>query len=327
MSEFKIEVVNVGELTLHSNADTLDITHVYDYPVIVKRGQFVTGQTAVYIPVDSVVPADDQRWAFLAGSTRIRAKKLRGVFSMGLLTAADPSWPVGKDVREELRITKYEPPEPMVMGGENESCSELFPIFTDIEGLRRNPDVLVDGEEVIISEKIHGSSARFLWSKDRLWVGSHTQVKRSMPEGQTIWWKVAERYDLASKLRMYPGIVFYGEVYGYVQDLHYGTSVSDKLRLAFFDAFDTATGKYVDAKELYCEWMSVGLPLVPVLYRGGWKEDLRSLAEGMSTVAGSDHVREGIVIRPIKERFDERIGRVILKLHGEAYLLRKERLV
>ena len=321
MSEFKIVVVRVGELVPHSNADTLDVTRVYDYPVIVKRGQFTTGQTAVYVPVDSVVPADDPKWAFLSGSTRIRAKKLRGVFSMGLLTDADPSWAVGKDVREELRITKYEPPEPMVMGGEIEACSELFPVFTDIEGLRRNPGILVDDEEVVISEKLHGACSRFLWSKDRLWVGSHTQVKRSMPEKQTIWWKVAERYGLADKLRMYPGIVFYGEIYGYVQDLHYGTTVSDKLRLAFFDAFDTAAGKYVDAQSFFDH---VDLPMVPVLYRGEWKEDLRSLAEGMSTVAGADHVREGIVIRPIRERFDERIGRVILKLHGEGYLLRKE---
>jgi hypothetical protein len=34
------------------------------------------------------------------------------------------------------------------------------------------------------------------------------------------------------------------------------------------------------------------------------------------------HVREGIVIRPVKERYEHDIGRVILKSVNEAYLLR-----
>lgn len=33
---------------------------------------------------------------------------------------------------------------------------------------------------------------------------------------------------------------------------------------------------------------------------------------------------QGIVVRPERERWDERCGRVLLKLHGQSYLLRKE---
>lgn len=29
------------------------------------------------------------------------------------------------------------------------------------------------------------------------------------------------------------------------------------------------------------------------------------------------------VVHPVKERYDHRVGRVILKLHGEGYLLKK----
>lgn len=32
-----------------------------------------------------------------------------------------------------------------------------------------------------------------------------------------------------------------------------------------------------------------------------------------------------MVVRPVKERWDDRIGRVVLKIHGEGYLTRKER--
>lgn len=38
---------------------------------------------------------------------------------------------------------------------------------------------------------------------------------------------------------------------------------------------------------------------------------------------GADHVREGFVVKPIRERQDPRLGRVFLKMAGEGYLLRK----
>ena len=63
----------------------------------------------------------------------------------------------------------------------------------------------------------------------------------------------------------------------------------------------------------------------PVLYRGPWQglDAHRHLAEGRTTI-GDGHVREGFVVKPVVERFDDRIGRVILKLHGEGYLTKKE---
>src|SRR3954447_4225368 len=121
MTEFKIEVVRIGHLAKHPNADALSLTRVYDYPVIVRTGEFAEGDLAVYLPVDSIVPADDARWAFLGDNRRIKAKRLRGIFSMGLLTASEPAWALGKDVREALRIAKYEPPQPTQMGGEDEA--------------------------------------------------------------------------------------------------------------------------------------------------------------------------------------------------------------
>jgi hypothetical protein len=64
--------------------------------------------------------------------------------------------------------------------------------------------------------------------------------------------------------------------------------------------------------------------MVPVLYRGPWSAALASHAEGKSIVATASHIREGFVVRPTMERWDERVQRVILKLIGEEYLLRKD---
>ena len=63
---------------------------------------------------------------------------------------------------------------------------------------------------------------------------------------------------------------------------------------------------------------------VPLLYRGAWKLELVSLAEGKTTFPGANHVREGLVVKPVEERWDFTCGRVVLKYIGEGYLLRKD---
>ena len=326
MSEFHVQVIRVGEITKHPNADSLGLVKVFDYPVIVRLGDFQPGDLAVYVPVDSIVPGDDLQWAFLDGHLRIRARRLRGIFSMGLLTHADPSWIEGQDVCEVLRVTKYEPPEPMTTGGENEHDPGYMPVYTDIEGLRRWPDVLIPGEEVVLTEKIHGCCSRFVFRDGRLWCASHRNWKRQSPD--SIWWKVAERYKLAEALATCQDVGFYGEVYGQVQDLKYGAGKND-LFVAFFDAMDIKTKRYLDYDDFRVMTgtlhLATAVPLVPELYRGPWSPDLRSYAEGPSTVPGAANVREGIVVRPVKERWDDRVGRVVLKLHGQGYLLRKEK--
>lgn len=325
MSEFHIKVVEVGLIEKHPNADTLGITKVYDYPVIVRLGDFLPGDRAVYLPVDSMVPTDRDPFRFLASKgrvvERIQAKRLRGVFSMGILVPAPANAPIGMDVREALGVTKYEPPEPSTTGGDNEKDPGFLPVYTDIEGLRRWPDILIPGEEVVISEKIHGANGRWLCWEGRLWVGSHTGIKRETPE--SIWWQVASQYNLAKKLPA--GIAVYGEVFGQVRDMKYGVEEQGHVRAVMFDALDIHTRKYLNFDTFRILLDQLDIPLVPTLYRGPWSPDLASLAEGTSAMADAHHVREGVVIRPVLERWSDNIGRVILKRHGEGYLTRKNK--
>src|SRR3972149_2610059 len=316
MSEFKVDVVRIREVEKHPNADTLSICHIHSgYPVIFKTGDFHPGDLAVYIPVDALVPLEDSRFAFLKGRTRIRASKLRGIFSMGLLIPAEASWEEGEDVQELLKIKKYEPLEQINMGTENEHCPFVFPNYTDIAGLRRWPDILQDGEPVIITEKIHGTNAKYMWKDQRLWVGSHNTVKKE--DSKNLWWRVAHDYNLTSKLQHYPDIVFYGEIYGWVQNLRYGHS-QGKVSLVLFATLDLlGAGWHCNPSYIFDE---LELPRAPVLYFGPWNKELVKYAEGNTTVSGANHVREGFVVKPMIERFDDRIGRVILKYHGEGYL-------
>ena len=321
MSEFRVQVVRLGPIEKHPNADTLSVTHVLgDYPVILRTGEYAPGDLAVYVPIDSLVPADDPRWAFLGDQRRIKARRLRGIFSMGLLTPIEPGFVEGQDVREALRIAKWEPPLPPLAEGEDEADPGVMPAYTDIEGLRRWPDILRPGEEIVATEKVHGANGRFVYAEGRLWVGSRTRIKRE--SDGSLWWRAARQNDLEAKLRERPGLVLYGEVYGAVQDLRYGTRPNE-VRLILFDALDTKRRSYLDYDDFVAVAGELGLPVVPLLYRGPFGDEVRALANGTSTLPGAAHTREGIVLRPVRERWDDQLGRVVLKLIGEDYLLRK----
>lgn len=354
MSEFHVNVVKLGPMVPHPNADTLNITKVFDYPVITKKGGFKEGDLVVYIPVDSIVP-NTEEWYFLCPLSEdrlpkykigevpekyrvIEAKKLRGIFSQGML-APLPMQSIdilkeGDDVRAIMCITKYEPPIPSSMNGECEAAPKgwVFPVYTDIEGIKRYPNVLIPGEDVIITEKIHGCNSRFCHDGERLWVGSHTQIKKR--DEKNLWWQVAATNNLEEKLAKAPMYVFFGETYGQVQDLKYGVKSGSRFRV--FDVYDVAAMKYVDYSDAFLLANKIGLEWVPTLAVGPWDpEKFNLLSEGRTTVTETinnvsaiqpvDHIREGFVVRPIKERWSDEIGRVILKRVGEGYLLRKKK--
>ncbi|MDM7992960.1 MAG: RNA ligase family protein [Candidatus Fermentibacter sp.] len=326
MSEFQVRVVEVGEVRKHPGADNLSITEIGGaggYPVIIRTGEFRPGDRAVYIPVGALLPADDERWDFLRKpgekvAVEVAAKRLRGVFSMGLLTAADSSWQVGQDVAAELRIVRAEPADPATG---NERDPGLLPVYTDLPALRAHPDVLVPGEEVVITEKIHGENARYVYGNGRLYCGSRTGWKdpaSDVPQSQH-WWEVGRRLGLDEKLARLSDIGIFGEVYGDARGFAYDAT-SKRRGFRMFDAMDIRRRAYLDWDDVVRVAEEAEVDLVPVLFRGSWSTDLRRLAEGESRLAA--HVREGMVVRPAAERYDERVGRVILKLHGEDFLLR-----
>jgi RNA ligase (TIGR02306 family) len=192
----------------------------------------------------------------------------------------------------------------------------------DLDSLRKLHWLIEDDEEVVITEKIHGANARFVWVDGQLYIGSRSQWLK--PEATGMWGEVAKQHDLEGKLSYHPGRVLFGEVYGQVQDLKYGAGKGD-LFFAAFDLYDSSSNTFYDdgAFRSFCNVHDL-LP-APVLYRGPWLglDAHKHLAEGSSTLA--DHVREGFVVKPAAERISMRHGRVALKLHGEGYLLRKEK--
>lgn len=334
MSSFSCPIVQIGKVGKHPNADLLGISHIQGYPCIVKLSDIKEGDKAVYIPEESFVP-ESPMFSFLwAGKEKPRekdrvvyAKRLRGIFSMGLLLPIPETLkdlPVGTDISQQLGIEKYEKPEPVCTGGDNNPTPGWFQKYTDIEHLRKYPHILQQGEEVVITEKTHGANGRFVYREDQLYVGSHNNTKKD--DGKNMWWILAKKLGLEEKLKAHPNIIIYGEVYGQVQKgFDYGVP-RGHTDLILFDAFRISGNKYLDEDEFLALAESLQIKTAPILYRGPWLglEQHESLADGPSVVGGT-HFREGFVVKPTAERWENEIGRTILKLIGQEYLLSKNK--
>lgn len=236
---------------------------------------------------------------------------------MGLLVKAPVGLEAGAPAAQAMGITWYTPPQD-IPGGTDEQDLHYMPVYTDIEGLRRYQDVLVAGEDVVFVEKIHGECARVAYRDSRLYVGSRTRVKK---RGSGGWWLAAMNGNLEEKLKYFPNLVFYGESHGYTGRYPYGTNKRPAFKC--FDIFDPALGRYLDFDDFEAVCKAADIPMAPVLYRGPFSMQTALLhSDGPSTIDPT-HTREGVVIRPTKERWHETIGRVILKLHGETFLLKE----
>lgn len=359
MSEFKTEVVSIT-LMSHPNADRLEIARVGDYQSIVGKGVFQEGDLVAYIQEGSLVPEnilDEMNLTGrLAGSDkdRVKAVRLRGVLSQGICYPAREGWVEGQDVSEELGITKYEPPTPTSMRGELYNGGGRRTVRYDIENIKRYPDVLQEGEEIVICEKLHGTFCciGILCERDahpeygRLAVSSKGLGSKGLvfqpdaPENdKNLYLRAARQYDVFDKVTSFldsfggkreVSVFILGEVYGAgVQDLHYGVEAGQgEIGFRMFDIFIRSDSQddYVDEDGLALYSSLLGIERAPVLYQGPYsREIVLELTDGNETVSGEEtNIREGVVIKPAVERRDPTIGRVILKSVSEAYLTRRD---
>lgn len=316
MSAHTVEVVTVN-LEPHPNADSLSIVRVHGFTVCVRTDDWADGELGAYIPPDSIVP-DTEQFAFLGKHRRIRVKRLRGVVSMGLLVKAPAGSGPGDDVMAALGVTHYEPPMSCQTGGDTAPAPDGYRPCYDVENARRYAtEVFVPGEPLWVTEKIHGANGRWCFDGERFHCGSRTSWK--VESESSIWWQALRGCPaLAYFLREHPEITVYGEVYGKVQDLTYG--VDRGVRVAVFDLLENGT--WLDAPASRLIWYS--LPWVPLIARDFPYEfdALAALAERASAIPGADHIAEGIVAKPMKERTHAAIGRVQLKIVSNAYLER-----
>lgn len=339
MSSLIVEVCRIGEVRPHENADALELATVKGWQCVIPKGRYQNGDLVTYIPIDAMIPRPHaERWGIVnylsawnaeTDSGRVRCAKLRGEPSFGvILTPEDPAWVEGQDVREFYGIGKYVPAMKLSAGDAEEPHPLFFP-YTEIENMRNYPRLIEEGEQVVVTEKIHGTSSRVGIIEGELMAGS-MGLRRKRPEAEEAW--ASNTYwfpfTLPAVREMLEGlsvgsqqVVLYGEVFGSkVQSLHYG-----EVGTLGYRAFDLLVdGKWVNPVEFHQHCEKYGVPYAPVLYEGPFTlAKILELSKGQTTFS-ADHIREGVVVGLAQERRDPRMGRVKLKYIGDQYLFKAQ---
>lgn len=199
-----IEIITIDDVFKHPNADALDLVSPDGSNVnfaIVKRETFKKGDMALWL--DSVnepmVPVSNPLFAFLSknaksdGYAKIKAMKLRGIMSRGLIIPFDPEFTgkTNKEIAEILKIHKYEPklgsnrPGGSFRSGFAVSGpTNLLPcVKYDVDSLNKNWKQIPNGTRIWVTEKIHGANSSYGWldfnGELKFWVRSRTLLKKN----------------------------------------------------------------------------------------------------------------------------------------------------
>jgi len=373
MSKLIVEICMVDEIEKHPNADRLSIATIKGWKCIVGLDEYKVGDAVVFCPPDSIIPSnliEKYKLEYLRKDGRVKTVKLRKcisqglVFSLAVLTDGEPcrlklggivrnrddkvihegfGW--GTDVAKLLNITKYEPPEPTFqIQGRKKSRKHrniLFDVYTDIENIKNYPDVFKEGEQVVITEKIHGTNFRAgtlpknsrnifekIWNlftgKYEFVYGSHKvqitgHLGRKCFYGDDVYGKIAEKYKLKDIIPK--DYIIYGEIYGHkIQDLTYGLKDID---VKFFDV--KYKGKYLGWND-FLEFCRIRqLPVVPIIEYGPFNKWIVKEKTTGTSVIDLQSIKEGCVIKPVVEDNHPMIGRKVLKSINAEYLLKKNR--
>lgn len=355
MSSLIVEVCEIQRVEKHENADKLQVAHVKGWQVVTAMGQVSVGDNVVYVPPDCILGEElAAKWGVtnylkqLAVDNGIRptggrvsVARLRGVHSFGFIVPVENGdWPIGHDVAEHFGIKKWEPP---VESQEGDAAADVpaFHKYTDIENIRNFPATIQEGETVIFTEKIHGKNCRVglirATAEDgsqefQYMAGSHGVRRKEIDSKgkRSEFWNAMT--DGVKNLLQYlsagtQNVVLFGEIYGSgVQDLHYGLSNGNRAFRVFDIAIDGRYIGYDDKEDLLTKYE---IPMVPILYRGPFSTAVMAEhTSGPSTIIGDPSKcqfagREGIVITPVTERYDQFVGRVILKSISPDYQMRK----
>jgi len=247
----------------------------------------------------------------------------------------------GDDIADLMGIAHYEPPTMDEIEGNRKHAGDdvapappmIYAPKYDVESIYKYADAFEQDEPVYVSEKLDGQNARYVstlggpYRVERpggsaysatdytFHAGSRTEWKKK--EGGSNWWRAIEQNPWIEEWMIAnPERVLYGEVFGWVANLKYGA----KQGQLFFRAFDIMDGmEYLDAEQFIAEvpeeYRAPSLGVMPFDF-----EKLQALADGPSLIKGANNMREGIVIKPLRERKHWKLGRVMLKMVGLKYL-------
>jgi RNA ligase (TIGR02306 family) len=344
-----IQTVNAVEPI--PNADAIEKIRVLGWWVVVKKGEHKPGDRLVYCEIDSLLP-ERPEFEFLRASSfkpaqtdptgavtlpagfRIKTVRLRGQVSQGIcfpLSILPPGAPTdeGGYVTDALGVLKWEPPIPVGMGGKVKGPFPGFLPKTDETRVQVLESVLERnrGKTFHVTEKLDGTSFTAFLRRGEFGICSRNLWMDEADESNVLA-RVARAHRLEEKLRAARDrlgfdLAIQAEVIGPgIQKNKYALK---EVTLRVFSVLDVDAYKLLDHVESQALLAEMGLEPVPQLgaiVLDHTVDQLVSLSEGTS-VLNPQVQREGIVLRPPVEEYDEEVGgRLSFKAINPKFLLK-----
>ena len=348
-------IARINEIKEIPGADNIEVGVIGGWNCIIKKGDYKVGDLVGIATTDAVIP---QRLSdamnvtnYLRKGQRVRTVKLRGVYSE-CLVIPNQFLPIGynlegKDLMEDLKIFKYEPPTVQVQLSSGRKIkyhqNPNFTVYHKFPNIKNVTGMFTEHDNVQITRKLHGTNARYgivkksklsLWDKVRKlftnnpWIeyeyvyGSHNVEKGSDTQGfydTDVWREVADKYKIKEKLWHFAkvirsvedigsGIVLYGEIYGPGIQKNYDYGLKE-LEFAGFDI--TVNGEYqntIRARHIIVAGLS--LPHVPELLVASWSQEMQDKFTFNNFIEGTKIPHEGIVIKHVSGK-REKVAKVI----------------
>lgn len=254
-----------------------------------------------------------------------------------------------------VEAEKNNPKNKLFGGNDTSKSPPVYFVNYDLDaGRRYAKSVFIDDEPVCITEKLDGENSRYVFSDGQMYCGSHYFWKKEFSSKEHItiekliengvsedkaqlifdklqkepiqrnkWWVALDRTPGLRKLcEENPDYIVYGELVGMTGGMNYGYK-NGEFAIHAFDIMKD--GKFLNFEDAYYMATSYGLKWTPILERNTPFnfDKVCEMAEGFSTIQEANHIREGVVVKPLIERIDPKIGRVCLKWIGAGYLEKK----
>jgi len=311
----------INSLIPIKDADQIELAKIDGWQVVIKKGEFESGDLCAYFEIDSWIPTEIA--PFLSKGKkpstfnnvpgeRLRTIKLKGQLSQGLAiplhqlseetvdfcTSIDWNDPTGIDLTEHLNIQLYEKPVPAQLTGLTKGNFPSFIYKTDQERIQNIPDDVFEmwkTDTWEVTEKLDGSSMTIYLNKDEFGICSRNLELKLDQTGNTFV-DVGKQYEAA--LRQWNlNIAIQGELIGPgIQGNKYGLT---KHEYRVFDIFDINNQKYFTPSGRHEAVSLLNIPHVPIIgnttLKTATKESLLELAEGLSFLNSSQ--REGLVFK------------------------------
>jgi len=304
-------IKQIDDIIPHGNADSIEISCVGNWKCIVKKGLFKVGEKVVFIEPDTVLP--DKPWTamYKAKSSRVKAIKLRGVWSEGIvekLSALGLEETAEGDVSEALDVKKYEPPLPDEV---NIKGGLPFRIPKTDEDRWEKMEPMPYGETVDITLKIDGKSFTAYAAKqdgiNRIWhTGICGRTAEHKLEYQNQFTLQDKKYNILEKLLAFcqkndVSLAVRGELHGAkIQNNKINPHAGGETRLAFYSCYLIDERRYAgkgDRFYIFDIAPELGLPTVDMIE---WntkltEQHIKKYAEGITTLNGKPF--EGVVVK------------------------------